>query len=231
MKQNEEFYSRTRMLLGDDGICRLKKAKVIIFGIGGVGGHAAEAIARAGVGKIALIDADRVSVSNLNRQTVALLSTVGTYKTEVMKNRILDINKDAEVLERREFYSPDNACDFCLTEYDFILDCIDSTRSKLHLISCAKEAGVPIISSMGTGNKLDPTRLKIADISKTHTDPLAKLIRVELRKRGINHLPVVFSDEEPITTESRTPSSVPFVPATAGLIMAGYVIRKLSGIE
>lgn len=229
MEEKEELYTRTRMLLGDEGIHRLRMASVIIFGIGGVGGHAAEAIARAGVGKITLVDADRVSVSNLNRQAVALLSTVGTYKTEVMKKRILDINKDAEVLESRDFYSSENADRFCLSEYDFVLDCIDSTRSKLHLIESASKAGVPIISSMGTGNKLDPTRLKVTDISKTHTDPLAKLIRVELRKRGISHLPVVFSDEAPIATENRTPGSVPFVPAAAGLIMAGYVIRKLAG--
>ena len=226
--EKETLYTRTEMMLGSDAVDRLKDAHVAIFGVGGVGGFAAEAIARAGVGKITLIDSDRVSVSNINRQIIAFTSTVGRYKTEVMRDRIADINPECEVTAINEFYSEEN--EICLDGFDYIADCIDSVRSKLHLITKAHEKQIPIISSMGAGNKLDPTRFKVADISKTHTDPLAKVIRVELRKRGVNHLKVVFSDEPPINPSGvRTPGSISFVPGAVGLIMAGEIIKNIGG--
>ena len=216
------------MMLGEDAVKRLKSSHVAVFGIGGVGGFAVEALARAGVGKLTLIDSDRVSMSNINRQIIALHSTVGRYKTEVMKERIADINPDCEVTVINEFYSEENT--ISLEGFDYVADCIDSVKSKLHLITAAHTLGISLISSMGAGNKLDPTRFKVSDISKTHTDPLAKVIRTELRKRGINHLKVVFSDEEPINpTGERTPGSISFVPSVVGLIIAGEIIKDLSG--
>jgi len=220
------------MLLGGEAVERLCKSSVIIFGVGGVGGHALEAIARAGVGRICVVDGDTVSVSNLNRQLLATVSTVGRPKAEVARERVLEINPEAKVTARAEFYSPENADSFPLSEYDLVLDCIDSVKSKLHLIESAKRAGVPVISALGAGNKLDPTRFRITDISKTHTDPLAKVIRTELRKRGINHLTVVFSDEEPKTSSGeRLPGSVSFVPGAAGLVMAAEAVRLLSEVK
>ena len=214
------------MMLGEEAVNRLKTSHVAVFGVGGVGGFATEALARAGIGKITLIDADRVSVSNINRQIIALGSTVGKYKTEAMKERIQDINPQCEVTAVNEFYSEENPID--LTGFDYIADCIDSVKSKLYLITEAKGLGVNVISSMGAGNKLDPTRFTVADISKTHTDPLAKVMRTELRKRGINHLKVVFSDEPPINpTGERTPGSISFVPSVVGLIIAGEIIKDL----
>jgi tRNA A37 threonylcarbamoyladenosine dehydratase len=214
------------MMLGSEAVNKLRRAHVAVFGVGGVGGFTVEALARAGVGKITLIDADRVSVSNINRQIIATRSTVGQYKTEAMKARIADINPECEVITYEEFYSEENS--ISLDGLDYIADCIDSVRSKLYLITEAKSEGIPIISSMGAGNKLDPTRFAVADISKTHTDPLAKVIRTELRKRGINHLKVVFSDEPPINPSGeRTPGSVSFVPSVVGLIMAGEIIKDI----
>jgi tRNA A37 threonylcarbamoyladenosine dehydratase len=214
------------MMLGSEAVNKLRHAHVAVFGVGGVGGFTAEALARAGVGSITLIDADRVSVSNINRQIIATRSTVGQYKTEAMKARIADINPECEVSAISEFYSEENP--ISLDGLDYIADCIDSVKSKLHLITEAKSEGIPIISSMGAGNKLDPTRFAVADISKTHTDPLAKVIRTELRKRGINHLKVVFSDEPPINPSGeRTPGSVSFVPSVVGLIMAGEIIKDI----
>ena len=222
----ETFYTRTEMMLGKDATDKLKDSSVAVFGVGGVGGYVAEGLARAGVGKITLVDSDKVSVSNINCQIIALHSTVGRYKTEVMKERISDINPDCEVTVINEFYSEENPISIDGTDY--IADCIDSVKSKLHLITSAKEGGVNIISSMGAGNKLDPTRFTVTDISKTHTDPLSKVIRTELRKRGINHLKVVFSDEPPINpTGERTPGSVSFIPSVAGLIIAGEIIKDL----
>ena len=217
------------MMLGSDAVERLKCSHVAVFGIGGVGGFAAEALARAGVGKLTLIDSDTVSISNLNRQIIATLSTVGKNKAEAMKERIADINPDCEVEAVNMFYSEENAELISLEKFDYVVDCIDSVKSKIHLICEANKKGVRIISSMGAGNKLDPTRFKVADISKTSVDPLAKVVRVELRKRGINRLKVVFSDEEPINPErARTPGSVSFVPSVVGLIMSGEVIKDLS---
>ena len=222
----ETFYSRTEMMLGKDAVDSLRSSHVAVFGVGGVGGYVAEALARAGIGKLTLIDSDRVSVSNINRQIIALHSTVGKYKTDAMLERIRDINPDCEVISVNEFYSEENPID--LLHFNYIADCIDSVKSKLHLITEAKKADVRIISSMGAGNKLDPTRFTVADISKTHTDPLAKVIRTELRKRGINRLKVVFSDEEPINSHGeRTPGSVSFVPSVVGLIMAGEIIKDI----
>ena len=226
MKTQESIYTRTAMMLGDEAVKRLKTSHVAVFGVGGVGGFTVEALARAGVGKITLIDADRVSVSNINRQIIALNSTVGKYKTEAMRDRIADINPDCEVITVSEFYSEENPID--LSSFDYIADCIDSVKSKIYLISEAKAKGISIISSMGAGNKLDPTRFKVADISKTHTDPLAKVMRTELRKKGVNHLKVVFSDEPPINpTGERTPGSVSFVPSVVGLIIAGEIIKDI----
>lgn len=214
------------MMLGKDAVDTLKSSHVAVFGVGGVGGYVAEALARAGVGKLTLIDSDRVSVSNINRQIIALHSTVGKYKTDAMSERIKDINPDCEVISVNEFYSEENPID--LLHFDYIADCIDSVKSKLHLISEAKKSDVRIISSMGAGNKLDPTRFTVADISKTHTDPLAKVIRTELRKRGITSLKVIFSDEPPINPDGqRTPGSVSFVPSVVGLIIAGEIIKDL----
>lgn len=226
MENKESIYTRTAMMLGEEAVNRLKTSHVAVFGIGGVGGFAVEALCRAGIGKITLIDSDRVSVSNINRQIIALSSTVGKYKTEAMRARISDINLECEVITINEFYSEETPID--LSSFDYIADCIDSVKSKLHLIEEANAANVPIISSMGAGNKLDPTRFKVADISKTHTDPLAKVMRTELRKRGVNHLKVVFSDEPPINpTGERTPGSVSFVPSVVGLIIAGEVIKDI----
>ena len=225
---NETIYSRTELMLGEEAVNRLKASHVAVFGIGGVGGFATEALARAGVGKLTLIDSDKVNVSNINRQIIATLSTVGTYKTEAMKDRIAQINPDCSVTAINYFYSEENAHFFSLEEFDYIVDCIDSVKSKIHLIRTAKEKYVPIISSMGAGNKLDPTRFRVTDISKTSVDPLAKVIRTELRRRGINKLKVVFSDEEPINPQkSRTPGSISFVPSVVGLIMGGEVIKDL----
>ena len=226
MENKDTIYTRTEMMLGGESVEKLKGSHVAVFGVGGVGGFCAEALCRAGVGKLTLIDADRVSVSNINRQIIATHSTVGKFKTEAMKERIADINPDCEVICVSEFYSEENA--ISLESFDYVADCIDSVKSKLHLITEAKKNNVPIIASMGAGNKLDPTRFTVADISKTHTDPLAKVIRTELRKRGINHLKVVFSDEPPINPSGeRTPGSVSFVPSVVGLIIAGEIIKDI----
>lgn len=227
MSGTESIYTRTAMMLGEVATGKLKASHVGVFGVGGVGGFVAEALARAGVGKITLIDADRVSVSNINRQIIALHSTVGRYKTEAMKERIADINPECEVVAINEFYSEENPID--LSDFDYIADCIDTVKSKLHLICEAKLKEKSIISSMGAGNKLDPTRFRVADISKTHTDPLAKVMRTELRRRGVNHLKTVFSDEPPINPSgNRTPGSVSFVPSVVGLIMAGEIIKDIA---
>ena len=226
MDKQDTIYTRTEMMLGSEAVEKLKGAHVAVFGVGGVGGFTVEALARAGVGKITLIDSDKVAVSNINRQIIATQSTVGMYKTEAMRERICDINPECEVIIYNQFY-PEEA-PVSLDGIDYVADCIDSVRSKLHLITEATNSGVHVISSMGAGNKLDPTRFTVADISKTHTDPLAKVIRTELRKRGINHLKVVFSDEPPINPSGeRTPGSISFVPSVVGLIIAGEIIKDI----
>lgn len=216
-------------MLGDGAIELLRSAHVAVFGVGGVGGYAVEALARAGVGALTLIDADRVSVTNINRQIIATHKTVGQYKTEAARDRIADINPECRVECLNIFYGEDTAESIDLSGFDYVIDAIDSVRSKVMLINRAHTQGVPIISSMGAGNKLDPTRFCVADISRTHTDPLAKAVRTELRRLGINHLKVVFSDEPPINpTSSRVPGSVSFVPSVVGLIMAGEVIKDIT---
>ncbi len=226
MENKDTIYTRTEMMLGKEAVEKLKSAHVAVFGVGGVGGFTAEALCRAGVGKITLVDIDRVAVSNINRQIIATHSTVGKYKTEAMKERIADINPECEVFPVSEFYSEDNPLP--LDSFDYVADCIDSVKSKLYLITEAKKLNIPVISSMGAGNKLDPTRFCVADISKTHTDPLAKVIRTELRKRGIDHLKTVFSDEPPINQSGeRTPGSISFVPSVVGLIIAGEIIKDI----
>lgn len=250
MQNKESWYSRTEILLGTEGINKLADATVAVFGIGGVGGHVAEALARSGVGNLELIDHDTVSLSNLNRQIVALHSNIGKYKVDVMRDRILDINPDANVVGRKCFYLPETAGQFDFTKYDYVVDCIDTVTGKLQLIEAAKAAGVPVISSMGAGNKLDPTAFQVADISKTSVCPLAKVMRRELKKRNIKNVKVVYSQEEPVEakkTESfgkameqygneennagrrkSIPGSIAFVPSVAGLILAGEVIKDLT---
>lgn len=234
----DELFGRTGMLLGESGMRRLFCAKVAVFGIGGVGGYAAEALARSGVGALDLFDRDRISVSNINRQIIALHSTVGRYKSEVMKERILDINPQARVNAYPCFYTPENAGDFDFTQYDYIVDAIDTVTSKLELAVRAQAAGVPIISSMGAGNKLDPGRLTVTDIFSTSVCPLARVMRRELRARGITRLKVVYSTEPALTPGAEegglqpgrrsTPGSVAFVPSVAGLMLAGEVVKDLA---
>lgn len=225
----ENRFDRTEMLIGKESLSSLSKAKVLIFGIGGVGGYVTEALARSGIGSMVLVDNDTVSVTNINRQIIATDSTVGMYKTEVMKTRILDINPEAQVEVRNCFYLPENAEEFDFSQYDYIVDAIDTVTAKLDIIERAGKALVPVISCMGTGNKLDPTKLVVTDIYKTSVCPLAKVMRRELRKRGITGLKVVYSTEEPIKNEEigRVPGSVAWVPPVAGLIAAAEVVKDL----
>lgn len=227
-------FSRTELLLGSEGVSRLKKSSVAVFGVGGVGSYTAEALARSGVGHITLIDNDTVNITNINRQIIALQSTVGMLKTEAAKARILDINPNCKVTVHSCFYTGN---EFELDNFDYIADAIDSVSSKLALIENAIKNNIPIISSMGTGNKLDPTKLVVTDISKTEMCPLAKIVRTQLRKRGINHHTVVYSTEKPVTHKAeikeendnrKTIGSVSFVPSVAGLIMAGKIINDIA---
>lgn len=235
-----DIFSRTELLIGADGMDRLKNAKVAVFGIGGVGGYVCEMLVRSGIYNISLFDSDTVSTTNRNRQIIALESTTGKPKVEVMRDRILDINPDAKVIVNNVFYTPENADDYPISEYDYIADCIDTVSSKIELIVRAKQAGVKIISAMGAGNKLDPTRFEVADIYKTSVCPLARTMRYELRKRGIKSLKTVYSKEEPrkplgdIDDESfgrHIPASVAFAPAAMGIVMASEIIRELSNID
>ena len=236
-------FSRTRLVLGDEGIERLKAARVAVFGIGGVGGYTVEALARSGVGALDLIDNDTVSLSNINRQIYALHSTVGRQKTEVAKERIADICPDTRVTVYNTFFMPENSGDFDFSQYDYVVDAVDTVSAKLEIIRLSKLAGVPVISSMGAGNKLDASRFRVTDISKTSVCPLAKVMRLELRKRGIKGVKAVWSDEIPIkpdeqkTEEARenkarraVPGSLAFVPSAAGLLIAGEVVRDLCGV-
>ena len=226
----EERSCRTEMLLGKEGVERLRASRVAVFGIGGVGGYAVEALARAGVGRLDLIDSDTIAPSNINRQIIATTKTLGRYKTEVARDRVLEINPEARVNIYTCFFSEENKKDFDFSKYDYIIDAIDSLGSKTELIATAHEAGVPIISAMGAGNKLDPTAFEVSDISKTSVCPLARAVRIALRKRGINHLKVVYSRELPKLPESgeRVPGSVSFVPSVVGLILAGEVIKDIA---
>ena len=225
-------FERTELLLGTSAMEKLKNSRVAVFGAGGVGGHTIEAFARCGIGTIDIIDNDTISLSNINRQIFALHSTIGEYKVDIAKKRIADINSDATVNTYKTFFLPENAHEFDFAKYDYIIDAIDTVTAKIELVMRADEAGVPIISSMGTGNKLDPTLFEVTDIYKTSVCPLAKIMRYELRKRGIKKLKVLYSKEMPVkpanTENGRIPASCSFVPSVAGLIIAGEVIRNLT---
>ena len=220
-------YSRTRLLLGADGLEALRNARVILFGLGGVGGHTAEALARSGIGHLDLVDDDDINLTNLNRQILALHSTIGISKVEAAKKRILDIDPTIEVRIHQTFFLPETADQFDFSQYDYVVDAIDTVTGKLTLMELAKKAGVPIISCMGTGNKLDPTAFKITDIYKTDTCPLCRVMRRELKARNIKKLKVLYSTETPHNDGERTPASISFVPSVAGLIIAGEVIKDL----
>ena len=226
--------SRTEALIGKSAVEKLKNSRVAVFGVGGVGGFVAEGLARCGIGSIDLIDKDRVSVSNINRQIVALQSTVGRYKTEVMAERIKDINPDAKVGVYNIFYLPETADEFDFSVYDYIVDAVDTVSAKLSIVERAYALKIPVISSMGAGNKLDPTAFEVEDVYKTSVCPLAKVMRRELKKRGVEKLKVVYSKEEPKISElidgesgKRAPASISFVPSVVGLIIAGEVIKDL----
>lgn len=223
--------SRSALLLGEEGIERLKKASVCIFGVGGVGSYVSEAIGRSGIGNIMLVDFDTVAPSNVNRQIPATSETIGRKKVEVMTERIRAINPDAEVLSVDAFCTPENAESLVPEKCDYVIDAIDTVSAKLAIIEICKKRNIPVISCMGTGNKLDPTRFRITDIYKTSVCPLCRVMRRELKKRDINALTVLYSDEEPIKTGTDTIGSVPFVPSCAGLMIAGHVISKISGVN
>ena len=233
-------YSRTALLLGSDSMQKLKNAKVAVFGLGGVGGYVVEALARSGIGALELIDHDSISITNINRQLLATRSTVGMAKAEAARLRVLDIDPSIQVTAREEFFLPNTASQFDFSGYTYVVDAIDTVTGKLALVAAAQAAGTPIISCMGTGNKLDPTKFQIADIHKTSVCPLARIMRKECVKRGIRHLKVLFSTEDPIPSapegqlseelpEGRRalPGSVAFVPSVAGLIIAGEVIKDI----
>ena len=248
-------FSRTELLLGKEAMQKLQNARVAVFGVGGVGGYAVEALTRSGVGAIDLIDDDKVCLTNLNRQIIATRKTVGKYKVDVMKERILEINPDVVVHTHKCFFLPENKDEFDFTQYSYVVDAVDTVTAKIQLVLEARDAGVPIISSMGAGNKLDPTRFEVADIYETSVCPLAKVMRKELKKRDIRHLKVVYSKEKPIRpiedmaiscrnhcicppgaqhkcTERRDiPGSTAFVPSVVGLIMAGEIIRDLAMVS
>lgn len=246
-------FSRTELLLGSRGVEKLKQSRVAIFGVGGVGGYVAEALARAGIGAMDLIDNDTVNLTNLNRQIYALHSTLGQYKVEVAKERILDINPDAKVTTYQTFFLPETEDQFDFTQYDYVIDAIDTVTGKLSLVEQAVKCHTPIISSMGAGNKLDATAFRVADISQTEVCPLAKVMRRELKRRGIENLKVVFSKEPPIapfsdgsacegeedkiaieqkgTSHRPAPGSVSFIPSVVGLIIAGEVVKDLIAVK
>lgn len=248
-------FSRTQLLIGEEGIAALRDARVAVFGIGGVGGYVVEALARSGVGHFDLIDDDKVCLTNINRQIIATRKTVGQYKVDVMKDRILSVNPDAEVVTHRCFYLPETASEFDFASYSYVVDAVDTVTAKIDIIMQAQAAGVPVISSMGAGNKMDPTKFAVTDIYKTTMCPLAKVMRRELKKRGVKKLKVVYSTEKAIRpkedmsiscrtncicppgaahkcTERRDiPGSIAFVPSVAGLIVAGEVVKDLIGYK
>lgn len=247
----ENRFSRTQLLLGEQALQKLGASTVAVFGVGGVGGYVCEALARSGVGRFVIVDDDKVSLSNINRQIIATEKTIGRYKVEVMKERILDINPAAEVEARQCFYLPDNTDDFDFSSYSYVVDAVDTVSAKISIVMRAQESGVPVISSMGAGNKLDPTKFEVADIYSTKTCPLAKVMRSALRKRGVKALKVVYSPEEPVlpmteeeirfgeyrpssantASKRHVPGSVAFVPSVAGLIIAGEVVKDLCGLK
>lgn len=236
----EDQFERLELLIGSDQVSRLHNFKVAVFGVGGVGGYVAEALARSGVGSFVLVDNDVVSVTNLNRQIIALHSTIGKYKVDVMADRIRDINPNADIEVKKCFFLPETSDEFDFNSYDYVADCVDTVAAKVEIISCAKNAGIPVISSMGAGGKLNPEMFEVADISKTSVCPLAKAMRRELRIRGIKGVKVVYSKEEPIKNivggkaddaGRHVPGSSAFTPSVAGLIMASQIIKDLSGIS
>ncbi len=226
----DERFSRSARVVGEDGLQKLNNSSVIVFGLGGVGGAAAESLVRAGIGTIGIVDKDVVDITNINRQLMANENNVGVLKTQATAERLLNINPDLKINRYDLFYLPETAHEIDLSQYDFIVDCIDNVTAKLELISRANELNIPIISSMGTGNKLHPELLEIADIKKTSVCPLARVMRRELRNRGINKLTVVYSKEEPVKTHTSEPGSMSFVPPVAGYLMTSYVIRTILNI-
>lgn len=231
-------FSRTELLLGEESMDKLNKARVAIFGIGGVGGYVCEALVRSGIRSFDLIDDDKVCLTNLNRQIIATHKTIGQYKVDVMKERMLDINPEADVRVYRSFFLPENADQFPFSEYDYVIDAVDTITAKIELVMKCQEMNIPIISSMGAGNKLEGSAFRVADIYKTKMCPLAKVMRRELKQRGVKQLKVVYSEEQPISPEMEseeetkrrsTPGSLAFVPSVAGLIMAGEVVKDLAG--
>lgn len=222
----KEQFSRTAQLLGNENVEKLFDKHVIVFGVGGVGGYVVEALSRSGIGKISIVDNDVVNESNINRQIIALHSTVGMQKVEVLKNRILDINPECQVFVYNQFFLPENSNDFDFSIYDYVVDAVDTVTAKIEIIKKSKESNVPVISSMGTGNKLNPMGFKVSDISKTKVCPLARVMRNELKKRGISKVKCVYSEENPVI-QTQTPASVAFVPSVAGLLIASEVIEDL----
>lgn len=248
MKMPDQF-SRTRLLLGAEGMERLHDKKVAVFGIGGVGGYVCEALVRSGIGAFDLIDDDKVCLTNLNRQIIATRATIGKYKTEVMRDRMLEINPDARIDVHKCFFLPENADEFPFHEYDYVVDAVDTVTAKIELILRAQREGIPVISAMGAGNKLDAGRLRVADIYETRVCPLARIMRRELKKRNVKSQKVVYSDEQPVrpvedasagssppeeqqehTGRRDIPGSTAFVPAVAGLLIAGEIVKDLSGV-
>lgn len=223
----EKWSDRTEKLIGSDALEILKKSKVAVFGLGGVGGFTAEALVRAGVGSISIIDHDTVNITNINRQLIALKSTVGRQKTEVLAKRLKDINEDVEVDIFDFFFLPENSSKIEFRDFDYVCDCVDTVTAKLEIIRKAKEADVPVISCMGTGNKLNPSLFEITDIEKTSVCPLAKVMRKECKDRDYRNVKVLYSKEQPVNVGDRTPASISFVPSVAGLMIAGEVINDL----
>lgn len=222
----KEQFSRTAQLLGNENVEKLFDKHVIVFGVGGVGGYVVEALVRSGVGNISIVDNDVVNESNINRQIIAFHSTIGMQKVEVLKNRILDINPNCQVFVHNQFFLPKNSNDFDFSIYDYVVDAVDTVTAKIEIIKKSKESNVPVISSMGTGNKLNPVGFKVSDISKTKVCPLARVMRNELKKRGISKVKCVYSEENPVI-QTKTPASVAFVPPVAGLLIASEVIEDL----
>ena len=221
-------FEREALLIGQDNLSRLARSKILLFGVGGVGGYTAECLARAGVGHLTIVDADKVDITNINRQILALDSTVGKYKVDVCKDRLKDINPDIEVITKCLFYLPETSGEFDFADYDYIADCIDTVAAKIDIICQAKIAGTPVISAMGAAGKLDPARFCVSDISKTSYCPLAKVMRRELRKKGIDHVKTVYSPESPLPPEEgRRPGTLSFVPAACGITLAGEIINDL----
>ena len=232
--RNDDWKQRTRLMLGSDALDRLGRARVALFGVGGVGGYCAEALIRAGVGSLTIVDNDVVDATNINRQIIALHSSVGRPKTDVMEERLRDIAPDAEIIKKQMFFLPETAGEFDFRTYDYVIDAIDTVKAKLELVERCSECGTPVISAMGAGNKLDPSKFEVADISKTEMDPLAKVMRRELKARGIRHLKVVYSKEKPLKSVAEVegasrhaPGSVSFVPPAMGLLIASEVIKDI----